>query len=209
MKILPSLLASDPLSIKKDIEKMIDLGINTFHIDIMDYHFTPNFGLSVAHCKSILAAFPDINLDVHLMMDPTPLSIINELSHLGIKDISLHPNTLAKHDFDLLFSEFDLNIRAALLPNDPVDDFLQYPKLLFLAVNPGFCGQKMQISVLDKLAKAKSAGIHTMLDGGINLNTIDNVIQYNPEMIVVGGGLINQSTQQQIEFVNKIKGLQD
>ena len=208
IQIRPSLLAANPINLEHDIEDMLSLGLNAFHIDMLDYQFAPNFGLSIDCCRSILKRFPNVHLDVHLMMNPTPIHIIESLLEIGIQDISIHLDTLSDTDREKCLSLKDVNIRIAVRPEEPLDHYQMYPRLLLLAVSPGFSGQRMESSVLDKALAAHKLGIDVLLDGGINLSTIQSVMQAKPNTIVIGGGLVQQPKEQQVKLLNQIKDLQ-
>lgn len=181
MLIMPSLLAAPSLELLQAIETLIEDGFSTFHIDMMDYHYTQNFGLTPKNCEDILKHFPNVKLDVHLMTNPTPLHLIERLLEMGIQDISIHPNTMDNPSDEL---------RIALSPNETLQS--NHHKLLFLTVNPGFSHQKMQKDILAKAKKAKEDGLNILIDGGINLENLDEVLSTNPDGIVIGGALFQK-----------------
>ncbi|MCP8352270.1 hypothetical protein [Candidatus Synchoanobacter obligatus] len=208
MEILPSLLAAHPLKLQRDIEAMIALDLHYLHIDIIDYHYTPNFGLSLDHCKAIKKAFPAIKLDVHLMTNPTPISLIEKLIDIGVDAISLHHDTLVQPiTTDILRNTL---IRAAILPSETLqEEHTAYQNILALAVSPGFCGQQLQPQALTTIQQAKERGLHTMLDGGINVSTAAQVAACNPDAVVIGGGLFNQPLAQQRQLIQMLRDPQD
>lgn len=186
MEIMPSLLAAPSLELSKHIENLIDKGFKTFHIDMMDYHYTHNFGLTPQICQDILKQFPEITLDVHLMTNPTPEHLIQRLQDMGVTDIAIHPQTM---------KAIPEGFRVALSPNE-LSEASKHSRLLFLTVNPGFSYQKMDTSILAHAKKAKEKGANITIDGGINLETLDQVLAISPDNIVIGGGLFNQDKDQ-------------
>ena len=207
--ILPSLLAANPLQLDKAIQSIIDLKLKHVHIDMMDFHFTDNFGLTPAMCKHILKQYPDLTLDVHLMTQPTSMPLIHTLTNLGITNITIHPHTLPKEQLQRLLNDPQINLRIAVLPSEELTaHHLSYPNLLFLAVNPGFSHQKMQTHVLHNMQKANEAGINTVLDGGVNIDNITEVMSYKPDAIVIGGGLFSATKQEQQKLLKTIADLQ-
>lgn len=197
MIVMPSLLAAPSLSLHQAIEDLIKLGFHTFHIDMMDYHFTPNFGLSTQICKDILQAFPQVKLDVHLMTNPTPQILLEDLASLGIDQISVHQN----------LSNIPPNFRIALNPLEPFSH-LQHKKLLFLTVSPGFSFQQMKKEVLLEAKKAKENGHNITIDGGINLDNLDEVLAINPDQIVIGGGLFGKDRQKLLDRLMDLPNLE-
>lgn len=208
MIILPSLLAAPQLQLHKAIEEMMDLGLNHFHIDMMDYHFTHNFGLTPSICKAIIQSFPNATLDVHLMTNPTPLQLIDQLLDLEIYNISLHPHTLSEHDLSSVKNNKAIKLRMAMLPHQDISEFIEYPSILALAVNPGFSHQKMHANVLHNVNIATSNNIDVMLDGGVNLESAQHVKKAKPSSVVVGGGLFGKSRNEQKQLIHQLTGLQ-
>ena len=211
MIIRPSLLAANPLNLIDDIESMRAFGINHFHIDMMDYHFTHNFGIMPKTCQALIDAFPDIRLDVHLMTKPTPIHLVASLINMGIKEFSLHLETLSDTELESLIQNKDLTIRAALTPNTPITALSSLPtnQVLILAVSPGFSGQSMDPQALKVLEEAKALNLDVIFDGGVNLETTSMILPHNPESVVIGSGLFNASKQEQQALINQLMDPQD
>jgi ribulose-phosphate 3-epimerase len=205
--ILPSLLAVPTLHVGKSIDEFIQLGLQDFHVDIMDYHFTPNFGLSIHHIEEIQLAYPKSNIDVHLMTSPTRQELIEKLIHIGIKDISIHLDTLSPNTLSWI-NQQSINIRTALNPSDPIPKDLPSNRVLILCVNPGFSHQKFQEEQLKKIAQAKALGLDVMVDGGINHNNIHQIMPLNPDHLVIGSGLTKLSTAEKANLIQTITDLQ-
>ena len=69
IEILASILASDLLQVGADVQRMLDAGVDSMHVDIMDAHFVPNLSFGPAMVSALKKAFPTLHQDVHLMMD--------------------------------------------------------------------------------------------------------------------------------------------
>ena len=205
--ILPSLLAAPTLHLKDALDELITIGLTDFHIDIMDYHYTPNFGLSIHHLEDIISAYPQSKIDVHLMTQPTQRSLLEQLIHLGIEHISVHTQTLSKPDLDWLKTQ-KIQLRVALNPNEPIPKDLISDQVLILCVNPGFSHQKFQETQLLKIKQAKALGLDVMVDGGVNLNNISSIMQHKPDHLVIGSGLFKRNLSERQDFINLIKDLQ-
>lgn len=48
IEILSSILASDLLSVGAEVQRMLDNGVDSLHVDIMDAHFVPNLSFGPA-----------------------------------------------------------------------------------------------------------------------------------------------------------------
>ena len=138
-----------------DFEKC---GIEYLHIDIMDGHFVPNFTLGTDYCKA-MKKLTSIPLDIHLMINEPE----NKLGwfDFGKGDIvSVHVESTAHIQKALN----EIKTRgakpfAAINPGTPInvlDDIIDdIDGVLVMAVNPGFAGQKMVPSALDKIRRVR------------------------------------------------------
>lgn len=49
--VSPSLMCVDLMNVQSDIEKLEKVGVDYFHVDMMDNHFVPNITLSTVLLK--------------------------------------------------------------------------------------------------------------------------------------------------------------
>ncbi|WP_370677548.1 hypothetical protein [Pleomorphomonas sp. PLEO] len=82
-----SLFAADPLRLSEEIEAVAAY-VESFHLDIMDGVFAPEFGLS-GRLIGDLARVTNRPLDVHLMVSD-PRSAIVRYAELGVRSIAVH-----------------------------------------------------------------------------------------------------------------------
>jgi len=68
IKISPSVLTADFLTLKDDIKKLELAGVDMLHLDVMDGLFVPNISFGAPIIRSI-RKHTDLPLDVHLMID--------------------------------------------------------------------------------------------------------------------------------------------
>ena len=68
IKISPSVLTADFLTLKDDIKKLESAGVDMLHLDVMDGIFVPNISFGPPVIRSI-RKHTDLPLDVHLMID--------------------------------------------------------------------------------------------------------------------------------------------
>jgi ribulose-phosphate 3-epimerase len=104
---------------------------------------------------------------------------------------------------------------VCIVPGTPVgilEELLpELDLILILSVNPGFGGQKMIHSCLEKLAKLKKlredAGSHYLLsvDGGINLDNARLAAEKGADVLVTGSAFFNAADKK--EAVRKLKGM--
>lgn len=91
LNLSPSLMCADQGYFAEEVKQLEAAGATTFHMDIMDGEFVPNFALSwaqVGYCRKI----SKLNLEAHLMVKTSRLIfhlfILAELArYFSISDI--------------------------------------------------------------------------------------------------------------------------
>ena len=89
IEILSSILASDLLSVGAEVQRMLDNGVDSLHVDIMDAHFVPNLSFGPAMVSALKKAFPAVHQDVHLMMD-NPEKYLDTFISAGAGAVTVH-----------------------------------------------------------------------------------------------------------------------
>ena len=199
VKISPSILISDFLTLKDSIKELENAGVDMLHLDVMDGIFVPNISFGVPVIKSI-KAHTALALDVHLMIDrphryieefakyadllgfhyeagSDNIETLKKIRELGCKScITIKPATSAEEIFPLL----------------PLCDMV-----LVMSVEPGFGGQKFMPMALDKISAIKAEcerqglEIDIEVDGGINAETAPLAVAAGANVLVAGNFLFS------------------
>ena len=192
IELAPSLLAADLLNIERDVAGMLENGVRTLHFDVMDAHFVPNLSFGPALCKSLHQRFPELQLDVHLMMD-NPESYISVFADAGAKSMIVH-REIAQDVSPILsmIRQRGLKCGLSVKPGTGADTLYPYLDrcdiLLIMTVEPGFGGQRFQTEQMEKIRKLRAKGFRGTIsvDGGVNLENAPLLAAAGADRLVMG-----------------------
>lgn len=195
IEIAPSILSADFTRLADEIATVEQAGATVLHVDVMDGHFVPNITIGLPVVRSLRKATKMI-IDTHLMISE-PGRFAVEFVKAGANMVSVHVEADA-HLHRTLTSIKDEGALAGIAinpatPLSALDEALQYADfILLMSVNPGFGGQKFVSGSVTKLRRLRQMiverGLPTRIeiDGGIDENNIEEVVNAGAEIIVAG-----------------------
>lgn len=194
VKLSPSVLTSDFLTLKEIIPQFETSGVDMLHLDVMDGIFVPNISFGVPVIKSI-KKHTNIPLDVHLMID-RPHRYIKEFAEVA-DWLGFHYE--AGSDVAELLKEIRalgckscLTIKPATAPEEIFEYLPLCDMVLVMSVEPGFGGQKFMPNSLPKIeaikaeAERQGLNIEIEIDGGINAETAPLAVKAGATVLVAG-----------------------
>jgi ribulose-phosphate 3-epimerase len=200
--VAPSLLSADFSEAGAAVKKIEESGSSWLHLDIMDGRFVPNISFGpkmVADLRKKSTLF----FDVHLMT-LEPDSLVDGFIEAGADAITFHIEACV-HAHRLLqrIKVAGKEAGISIVPTTPfsmVEEALKHVDLvLVMTVNPGFGGQKLIPSCLDKVARIREfrdregLGFKIAVDGGMNLETSRIAVRAGADVIVAGSAFFDSS----------------
>lgn len=160
-ELMASMMCANYANLEKEIHNLEKGGIDSFHIDIMDGRYVPNFAMSLNDMRYISSA-ASMPLDVHLMIEHPSNNIGLFLQNLRKGDtVYIHPEA-EYHPSTTLQRIIDAGMipGIAINPGTSVETVMEMlrivKKVLVMSVNPGNAGQMYLPYVGKKIIKLLS-----------------------------------------------------
>lgn len=157
-ELMASMMCANYGKLEKEVKDLEEGGIDSFHIDIMDGRYVPNFAMSL-NDMSYIASTTKKPLDVHLMIERPNNNIEIFLAKLRQKDtIYIHPEA-EYHPSTTLQKIINAGMvpGIAINPGTSVENVYEMlrivKKVLVMSVNPGNAGQMYLPYVGKKITK--------------------------------------------------------
>ena len=194
--ISPSLLSSDFSCLASEVRRLRQAGCRWVHFDVMDGHFVPNLTFGAPIVAAVRPVSKALFFDVHLMIDD-PMYYAPHFIKAGADLITFHLEVVDNADKLIrLLHRNNVMAGIALKPKtgiDVVEPWLsRIDVVMIMSVEPGFGGQKLIPSTLNKMRELrllKEKHKHKFLieiDGGIYDETAPLAVAAGADVLVAG-----------------------
>lgn len=191
--------------------------VDYFHIDVMDGKFVEkNTVDKMNKYSNILKQITTLPLDVHLMVEDVE-TYVKLYGAIEPNMITFHFEAIKDkekiYEIIKLIKENNCKVGIAIKPNTNVKEiyeFLPYINtVLVMTVEPGKGGQPIipetlrKVRILKEYLRQNNLDTYIETDGGINLDTIEDVKAAGVDIAVVGNGILK--TEDYKMTVSKLK----
>jgi len=208
------MMCADFRSLEKEVLALDEANVDIYHIDIMDGHFVPNFGMGLQDFEYIREKTNKL-VDVHLMIQ-NPSEYIDLFSEKGADIIYFHPETdmHPTRTIDRIRANgvkpgIAINPGTSVATVEPLLGLVDY--VLIMTVNPGFAGQKYLDFVNEKIVELaklrKERNFTIMVDGAISREKIKELSILGVEGFILGTSALFGKEQDYKTIVNEIRQL--
>jgi ribulose-phosphate 3-epimerase len=211
-----SMMCANYGNLEKEVRELEEGGIDSFHIDIMDGRYVPNFAMSL-NDMSYIASATRKPLDVHLMIEHPNNNINIFLKSLRPRDtVYIHPEA-EYHPSTTLQKIIDAGMIPGIAINpgtsiETVYEMLRIvKKVLVMSVNPGNAGQMYLPYVGKKIERLleirKEMDFEVYWDGACGM---DKIIKFAPMGVsgfVLGMTLLFGKNRPYGELLQEIRDL--
>ena len=213
---MASMMCADYRNLEKEVRELDRGGIDSFHIDIMDGRYVPNFAMSLNDLKCI-RSLTKKPLDVHLMVEHPINTIDLFIRNLKKGDtIYIHPEA-EYHPSTTLQRIIDAGIipGIAINPGTSIEEVKMLlrivKKVLVMSVNPGNASQMFLPYVREKydelLALKDQMQLEIYWDGACGADKIKEYAPLGVKGFVLGTTLLFGKNAPYGETLESIRGM--
>ncbi len=193
MNIVPAIEEKTVEEFAQSLQKVVGFA-DRVHVDFNDGSFEEFVSIKP---EGIGLLPQDINFEAHLMV-ARPFDYIPKLKEIGFTKFIIQWETADNiRDVCEQLMEENVLVGVAIAPETPISDIEPVLETLdsvtIMTIVPGKQGQEFLADNLKKIQDLHEGNFfgEIEVDGGVNVESIANILTYKPETLVVGSYIIN------------------
>lgn len=213
---MASMMCANYGNLESEVRKLEEGNIDSFHIDIMDGRYVPNFAMSL-NDMSYIAGATCKPLDVHMMVEHPNNTVglfINKLRPGDTvyihPEAEYHPSTTLQKIIDA-----DMIPGIAINPGTSVETIYEMlrivKRVLVMTVNPGNAGQMFMPYVDNKIEKLLALrdemGFELIWDGACSMDKIIKYGEKGMDGFVLGTSVLFKGDRDYVSTLEKLHKL--
>jgi len=209
-----SMMCANYDNLAEEIKVLDHAGIDSFHCDIMDGNFVPNFAMGLQDIACI-RKHTDKMIDAHLMVE-NPSHILQAFIDAGCDLIYIHPES-ERYVVKAMAQIHAAGKKAGVAIN-PDTSIETVKELLYLAdyvmvmtVNPGFAGQKyidfVTTKIMELVKRKTDFGFKLTVDGACSPERIKMLSDIGVDGFVLGTSALFGKGRPYSKLINELREL--
>jgi len=235
--VAPSILSADFANMQAECRTVLGNdaggdagpdGASALHLDVMDGKFVPNLTMGPDMIRAVRRAFPNVTIDVHLMVTD-PIDFIQSFADAGADHFTFHiepalgimksrgkvgaPPHYDARDVAERVRTAGMSAGLAINPPTPIDaieEFItEFDLILVMSINPGFSGQAFMEETLDRTRRVRGLlgdSQRLEMDGGITPANAARVRQAGCDTLVAASAIFGQPPAKRLDVIRALRG---
>ena len=211
MRIIPSIFGYEPESISYNLRQLCELGVDTFHVDVMDGSISqPKYNGFEYLCQlKILLRDYNIKINVHLITE-NPYDYIETIINHGVDEVSADMHLGSKErQKEFINTLRSHNIKVGLVYNNIWHNNTDVLDIDYLHI----CGSNfktgrvlMANEIINIIRTSPFSNIPIMVDGGVGLHNIKAYRDAGATIFVSGKGIFEGDVVSNYQQMQKLIG---
>ncbi len=190
------MMCANQLKLAEEIQRLDKVGVDYFHMDIMDSIFVPNITLGIDTVNA-MRSVTNTPFDIHLLLT-RPINIIHDLVIKPGDIVTFHAEAV-ENPLELIahIKKHDARVGVALNPETPIQKIEHYlvyiDVIILMLITPGFAGSQMIHGIMHKVKDFRQQldekslnDVEISVDGGVSA-ALAKAMSQDGASIFVGG----------------------
>ena len=238
--VAPSILSADCANMEAECRTVLcdeaggdagSEGARTLHLDVMDGKFVPNLTVGADMIQALRRAFPNVTLDVHLMVTD-PIGFIQPFADAGADHFTFHAEPAlgimksmgevsAPPHYDIRdvaerVRTAGMTVGLAINPPTPIEAIEaissclpEFEMILVMSINPGFSGQVFIEQTLVKTRHIRDRlndSQRLEMDGGVTPANAQQVREAGCDTLVAASAIFGKPPSERLDAIRALRG---